>query len=103
MADPRAALDVGAWLQRLGLDEYEAAFRDNAVDGDVLPKLSAEDLREMGVTRVGHRRKLLEAIAALGAEPAAKEAAPPLPPPAPRSAVDERRQVTVLFADLAGY
>ena len=61
------AIDVASWLQQLGLAQYEPAFRDNEVDGDVLPDLTADDLIAIGVTSVGHRRKLLSAIAALGA------------------------------------
>ena len=53
------AIDVASWLQQLGLAQYEPAFRDNEVDGDVLPDLTAEDLIAIGVTPVGHRRKLL--------------------------------------------
>jgi len=58
-------MDVVVWLWSLGLEQYEAAFRENAVDETVLPKLTAEDLRDLGVTAVGHRRKRLEAIAEL--------------------------------------
>jgi hypothetical protein len=56
-------MDIAAWLRGLGLEQYEPAFRDNDVDGDVLPDLTAEDLIAIGVTSVGHRRKLLSAIA----------------------------------------
>ena len=106
-------IDVANWLQQLGLEQYGAAFRDNDVDADVLPDLTAEDLIGMGVTSIGHRRKLLSAIASLGAEaPAAlppavvapaSASAPalaPVPPPAPAEA--ERRQLTVMFCDLVG-
>ena len=62
-------MDISAWLRGLGLEQYAPAFRDNDVDGEVLPELTAEDLMELGVTSFGHRRKLLDAIAALGAEP----------------------------------
>ena len=62
-------MDVAAWLRGLGLEQYAPAFRDNDIDGEVLPELTADDLNELGVTSVGHRRKLLDAIAALGAEP----------------------------------
>src|SRR6516165_10117725 len=93
------AMDVGGWLRRLGLDQYEAAFRENKVDGTILPSLTAEDLKDLGVGFVGDRRKLLDAIAALRAE-----ASPPAPPAgAPleidKAAMDtaERRQVTVMF------
>ena len=58
-------MDVVVWLRSLGLEEYEAAFRDNEIDERVLPSLTAEDLKELGVTALGHRRILLDAIAAL--------------------------------------
>jgi hypothetical protein len=61
-------MDVAAWLQGLGLERYEAAFRDHEIDCGVLPKLTSEDLREIGVVPIGHRRRLLDAIAALGTE-----------------------------------
>jgi len=99
------AIDVASWLQQLGLAQYEPAFRDNEVDGDVLPDLTADDLIAIGVTAVGHRRKLLRAIAALGAAapapaPTATPASAPTPVPAPAQA--ERRQLTVMFCDLVG-
>src|SRR6201997_3416500 len=86
---------------------YEPAFRDNEVDGDVLSDLTAEDLIAIGVTAVGHRRKLLSAIAAIGsaAPPAVVTAtsAPVLAPvPAPVQPDAERRQLTVMFVDLVG-
>jgi len=58
-------MDIAAWLHRLGLEQYEQAFRDNDVDAEVLPELTAEDLIGLGVTSMGHRRKLLAAIAAI--------------------------------------
>ncbi len=58
-------MDVGVWLRGLGLGQYEAAFRENEIGGDVLPNLTADDLKELGVTVVGHRRKLLTAIGSL--------------------------------------
>jgi len=61
-------MDISAWLRGLGLERYEQAFRENAIDEAILPKLTAEDLRDLGVTAVGHRRILLDAIAALRAE-----------------------------------
>ena len=61
-------MDVGDFLRELGLHQYEAAFRDNEIDIRVLPKLTAEDLKDLGVTMIGHRRLLLEAIAALRLE-----------------------------------
>ena len=61
-------MDVGGWLRRLGLEQYEAPFRENKIDDTVLPRLTAEDLKDLGVEFVGDRRKLLDAIAALRAE-----------------------------------
>jgi len=52
-------MDVGEWLRGLGLGQYEATFRDNGIDGMVLPHLTVEDLRELGVAGVGDRRRLL--------------------------------------------
>jgi class 3 adenylate cyclase/predicted ATPase len=75
-------------LRSLGLEQYEARFRENAIDDTVLLSLTAEDLKDLGVDLIGHRRKLLNAIAALRAD-AAKDTA-------------ERRQVTVMFSDLVG-
>jgi SAM domain (Sterile alpha motif) len=60
-------MDVVVWLRSLGLEKYEAAFRENEIDETVLPGLTAEDLKELGVAALGHRRKLLDAIAALRA------------------------------------
>jgi class 3 adenylate cyclase/predicted ATPase len=82
-------MDVSIWLRDLGLENYAQAFRANDVDDDVLSRLTAEDLIALGVSSVGHRRKLLDAIALLKDAPAA-----------PREA--ERRQLTVLFCDLVG-
>src|SRR5689334_21439190 len=101
-------MDVGAWLRGLGLERYEEAFRDNDVDAEVLPELTADDLVGLGITSVGHRRKLLAAIAALRActGPSAVVSPAPAPapaaPPAARPGEAERRQLTVLFADLVG-
>ena len=58
-------MDIAAWLRGVGFERYEADFRDNEIDWEVLPKLTADDLKDIGVTAVGHRRKLLEAIAQL--------------------------------------
>ena len=65
----RVAVDIEAWLRRLGVEEYAPAFRDNHIDAEVLPELTAEDLNALGVHSVGHRRKLLAAIAAVRHEP----------------------------------
>jgi class 3 adenylate cyclase len=94
-------MDVVAWLRGLGLDRYAPAFRDNDVDAEILPELTADDLIGLGVTSIGHRRKLLAAIAALGTDiPAATVPAAPRDPPAQADA--ERRQLTVMFCDLVG-
>jgi class 3 adenylate cyclase/predicted ATPase len=97
-------MDIGGWLRSLGLAEYEADFRKNHIDEVVLPNLTAEDLKDLGVGSIGHRRKMLDAIALLQAD-AAKKARPPeassvLPRPPQDTA--ERRQVTVMFSDLVG-
>jgi len=97
-------MDLSAWLRSLGLEQYEQAFHDNAIEPELLPKLTAEDLKELGVILVGHRRKLLEAIAALrAADIRASEDPQHVPSASTADATGERRQVTVLFADLAGY
>jgi len=56
---------IAGWLRELGLEQYEPAFRENDIDFEVLRSLTAEDLREIGIASVGHRRRLLEAIQAL--------------------------------------
>jgi class 3 adenylate cyclase len=86
-------VDVIALLSRLGLEQYEQAFRENDVDAEVLGELPAEDLIDLGVTSVGHRRKLLAAIAGLREKPI---------PASKESSTAERRQLTVMFCDLVG-
>ena len=94
-------MDVAGWLQGLGLERYVPAFRDNEIDWEALPKLTAEDLKDLGVVLGGHRRKLLAAIAALGAAvPAATVT--PASGDARAPAEAERRQLTVMFCDLVG-
>jgi class 3 adenylate cyclase/predicted ATPase len=88
------ARSVSEWLRSLGLERYADAFAENAVDWQILPNLNSDDLREIGVTAVGHRRRLLQAIAAL------KETEHLAPAPATSGA--ERRQLTVMFCDLVG-
>src|SRR5271169_2308814 len=95
------AIDIAEWLRGLGLGQYAPAFAANDIDGEVLPELTADDLIGLGVSSIGHRRKLLAAIAALRSE------APPsvtrsAPEPAPVSGEAERRQLTVMFCDLVG-
>ena len=97
-------MDVAVWLRSLGLEQYEGSFRDNAIDSTVLPRLTAEDLKDLGVRIVGHRRKLLDAITALRMDSNTKVALPDgistIDRP-PENSV-ERRQVTVMFCDLVG-
>jgi class 3 adenylate cyclase len=96
-------MDIGDWLRKLGLEEYEAAFRENKIEDTVLPDLTAEDLKELGVSAIGHRRAILTAIARLSASSSlSTEIAKP--PPAAPSIQDaaERRQLTVMFSDLVG-
>jgi hypothetical protein len=85
-------MEIGAWLRRLGLKRYEPAFRENEIDWEALPKLTAENLKDLGVLLGGHRRRLLDAIAALGA--------PEAPPPATAASDSvgeaERRQFNSL-------
>ena len=98
-------MDVVAWLRGLGLEQYAPVFRDNDIDDAVLRRLTAEDLRELGVASVGHRRKLLDAIAAFDAPTPAADgsglAAETIATLAPKGDA-ERRQLTVMFIDLVG-
>ena len=89
------SIDVADWLRGLGLEQYTPAFAANDIDADVLPELTADDLIGLGVGSIGHRRKLLAAIAALRDEKAT-------PPVAAAPAEAERRQLTVMFCDLVG-
>src|SRR5262245_27620169 len=97
-------MDISAWLCGLDLERYEPAFRENAINEAILPKLTAEDLRDLGVTAVGHRRILLDAIAALRAEtlrgPTERSVEPHLS--GGKAPEAERRQLTVVFVDLVG-
>jgi class 3 adenylate cyclase len=100
-------MDIVIWLRSLGLGKYEASFRENEIDETVLPSLTHETLRELGVAAVGHRLKLLDAIAALrnvasGNAPSLDAATPSSTPSAHPEDRAERRQVTVMFSDLVG-
>jgi class 3 adenylate cyclase len=97
-------MEIRDWLRSLGLERYEAAFRENEIDETVLPGLTTEDLKELGVAALGHRRKLLDAIAALRADtnPAPAATAGPVALDASPRDTAERRQVTVMFSDLVG-
>ena len=87
-------MDIGAWLRSLELQQYEQAFRDNAIDAETLPDLTEADLEKLGVL-LGHRKRMLRAIALLATEE------PQMTAPALDSAA-ERRQLTVMFCDLEG-
>ena len=100
-------MDIAVWLRSLGLGKYEAAFRENEIDETVLPSLTHETLKELGVIAVGHRLKLLDAIAALrtdagGKASAADVATTSSAPSASPEDRAERRQVTVMFSHLVG-
>src|SRR6478672_3403118 len=98
-------MDVGGWLRGLGLGQYEERFRDNKIDADLLPRLTVDDLKDIGVSVVGDRRRLLDAIAAIaGAGPPADLPASPTKSAPSKSlqASAERRPITVMFCDLVG-
>ena len=103
-------MDIAAWLRDLGLERYAPAFSDNDIDAAVLPSLTGDDLEKLGIASVGHRRRLLDAIASLRVPPApvgTTNAAPidavrPLDRMEAHPAQAERRQITVLFCDLVG-
>src|SRR5262245_12297283 len=100
-------MDIVVWLRSIGLGKYEAVFRENDIDKTVLPSLTHENLKELGVASFGHRVKLLDAIAALRSDAsgrassvdAATPSSTPSPHPEDRA---ERRQVTVMFSDMVG-
>jgi hypothetical protein len=92
-------MEVGNWLNRLGLAEYIDAFRANRVDSIVLEKLTAEDLKEIGVGPVGHRRTILAAIDELKNAQSAGSNGEQTPAVAGSSG-PERRHLTVVFCDL---
>ena len=96
-------IDVRGWLAEHGLEQYAEAFTENAIDGESLRTLSDDDLKELGVKALGHRKKLLAAIALLSEEPTSTR---PSEDNRTRtvepSDVAERRQLTVMFVDLVG-
>jgi class 3 adenylate cyclase len=103
-------MDVADWLRTLGLERYEAAFRENDVSAELVPNLTAEDLKDLGISSVGHRRRLLEAIAALrlSAMPAHDPVDVRLPTgptdhPHSTEPTAERRQLSVMFCDVIGF
>jgi class 3 adenylate cyclase len=92
-------LDIDSWLRGIGLAQYTELFRANDIDGELLGRLTSDDLKEIGVASLGHRKQLLEAIAALGT---GGEAPSPTPAAATPTPAAERRQLTVMFVDLVG-
>ncbi len=94
-------MDVAVWLRGLGLQQYEALFRENDIDAEVLSDLRDGDLEKIGVS-LGHRKRLLKAVAALAGPAAAPPAAAATPIPPSRLDAAERRQLTVMFCDLVG-
>ena len=96
-------MDVGGWLRGLGLGQYEEQFRDNKIDADLLPRLTVDDLKDIGVSVVGDRRRLLDAIAVIAGAASALPASPTKSAPSKRlQASAERRPITVMFCDLVG-
>jgi class 3 adenylate cyclase/predicted ATPase len=97
-----ATNDISDWLEKLAMSEYEQRFAENGIDFGVLPDLTDQDLKDIGVL-LGHRRKLLRAIAELdGIEKGVPKPAPPTAEPVAPHEAAERRQVTVMFSDLVG-
>ncbi len=92
-------MNVEAWLTELGLEQYAEAFAENGVGLSLLPELTNEDLKDLGVERLVDRKTILKAIA----RHSEGDDEPTGEPPTPITIAGERRQVTVLFADLAGF
>jgi class 3 adenylate cyclase len=100
-----AGMDLGGWLRGLGLGQYETNFRDNKIDAGLLPRLTDAGLKDIGVSALGDRLRLLDAIAALASvKPPADVAASPREPTSPKGheVSAERRPITVMFCDLVG-
>src|SRR6201981_2983755 len=102
--DDEAGMDIGTWLLNLGLGQYESTFKENEIDFEVLPNLTSEDLKDLGVSFVGHRRKILSAIADLSAADPPRSATKPSSEAkwTPSDSASERRQLTLMFCDLVG-
>src|SRR5579863_5375880 len=96
-----AAMDIGEWLKGIGLGQYEATFRQHAIDAEVLPELTDADLEKFGVP-FGHRKRLLKAIATLATALPDNLAAPPPQVQRLSYPAAERRHLTVMFCDLVG-
>jgi SAM domain (Sterile alpha motif)/Adenylate and Guanylate cyclase catalytic domain len=103
------SIEITSWLRGLGLEQFATTFLANDIDAEILSKLTADDLIGLGVTSIGHRRKLLDAIAALRDGSPIPSAAAPSTEPVRRggdagipASSAERRQLTVMFCDLVG-
>jgi class 3 adenylate cyclase/tetratricopeptide (TPR) repeat protein len=95
-------VEVASWLRSLGLERYETAFAENEVGSEDLCHLTAEDLDGLGVAAIGHRRRLLVAIAKLREDAASARTARPTDDHLASTFAGERRQLTVMFCDLVG-
>ena len=95
-------MDIDGWLRGIGLAQYAEIFRANDIDSELLGGLTNDDLKELGVASIGHRKKLLKAIAALTAAPKAPSSIPVAVTEPKTHDTAERRQVTVMFSDLVG-
>jgi SAM domain (Sterile alpha motif) len=91
-------MDIVVWLRSLGLEKYEAAFRENEIDETVLPSLTEEHLKQLGVTALGHRVKLLDAIAALRADKGARRSSAD---PTTQSSTRDLKEAKALLKELA--
>ena len=88
-------MTLAEWLKGLGLAQYAAAFAENDIDFTLLGKLTDADLKDLGIRSLGHRKRLLAAIAERGRDRRCGRRTEPV--------TGERRQVTILFADLCGF
>uniref|UniRef100_UPI003F9BDF99 AAA family ATPase n=1 Tax=Roseiarcus sp. TaxID=1969460 RepID=UPI003F9BDF99 len=95
-------MEIGDWLRGLGLSQYEAAFRENSIDLEILRKLTSEDIKDLGVASVGHRRRLLAAIEALSSTGLATLAVAGSAAGIAEATSAERRHLTVMIVDLVG-
>jgi class 3 adenylate cyclase len=104
-------MDVVDWLRQIGLEQYAGLFAEHEISAEILPNLTAEDLKDLGITSVGHRRRLLVAVHALRtpavthddrASASALIAETALDRGTAPSVSGERRQITVLFCDIVG-
>jgi hypothetical protein len=94
--------NVGSWLAEQGLEQSAEAFAENAIDGEVLRTLTGDDLKELRVSALGHRKRLLEAMAALREESAPAYSSLGRQAGTAPPGVAERRQLTVMLVDLVG-